>query len=50
MNLCSIVQAKTRKEILYLSGHVLGKAFDFKVKGMDSEDVRKWIIDQHICP
>jgi len=42
-NLSDIVKGKNKKNSLYLSGHVLGKAFDFKVKGMDSEDVRKWI-------
>lgn len=42
-NICDIVKRKTLKGSLYLSGHVLGKAFDFKVKGMDSEDVRNWI-------
>lgn len=30
---------------LYLSGHVLGEAFDFDVKGMSANDVRKWILD-----
>jgi hypothetical protein len=43
-NLSDIVKGKNRKNILYLSGHVLGKAFDFKVRGMDSEDVRNWIV------
>ena len=42
-NLGAICKGKTMNNRLYLSGHVLGKAFDFKVKGMDSEDVRKWI-------
>lgn len=42
-NLGSICKGKTLSNRLYLSGHVLGKAFDFKVKGMDSEDVRNWI-------
>ena len=42
-NICSIVSQKTKAGRLYLSGHVLGKAIDFKVKGMESEDVRMWI-------
>ena len=44
-NVCDIVSKKTRANRLYLSGHVLGKAIDFKVKGMESEDVRHWIQD-----
>ena len=44
-NMSDIVFAKTEKHIEYLSGHVLGMALDFKVKGMRSDDVRKWIID-----
>jgi hypothetical protein len=44
-NLCEIVKSKTNANKLYLSGHVMGKAIDFKISGMDSEDVRKWIID-----
>jgi len=30
---------------LYLSGHVLGRAFDFDVKGMTAIEVRQWIVD-----
>lgn len=44
-NICDIVYKKTIKKRLYLSGHVLGKAFDFKVKGMNSDDVRQWAVD-----
>lgn len=39
-NTQSILKNKKR---LYLSGHVLGKAFDFDVKGMTAEEVRDWI-------
>ncbi len=36
---------------LYLSGHVLGEAFDFDVEGMTAEEVRKWIIyNKHLFP
>lgn len=36
---------------LYLSGHVLGEAFDFDVKGMTSVEVRKWIVEnKHLYP
>lgn len=50
-NICQIVKDKTAQGILYVSGHPLGKAFDFDVKGMKAEDVRKWI-REHIdeCP
>jgi hypothetical protein len=42
-NTCPLVKNKTR---LYLSFHIFGKAFDFTVTGMSSEDVRDWI-DEH---
>lgn len=36
---------------LYLSGHVLGEAFDFDVKGMTAPEVRVWIKEnQHLFP
>lgn len=39
------------KNKLYLSGHLLGKAVDFDVKGMTAEEVRNWIIsNQHLFP
>lgn len=44
-NICDIVYKKTIKKRLYLSGHILGKAFDFKVKGMSSDKVRQWAVD-----
>lgn len=43
-NICDIVMDKTNKGMLYLSGHVHGKALDFDVSGMDPEEVRKWIL------
>jgi len=50
-NIGYITKKKTLKGKLYLSGHVLGKAFDFKIQGMNSDDVRKWIVDhQDIIP
>lgn len=42
-NLGYIFLSKFKKGILYLSGHVLGKALDFDVKGMSAEEVRWWI-------
>ncbi len=36
---------------LYLSGHVLGEAFDFDVEGMSAVEVRKWIkTNKHLYP
>jgi hypothetical protein len=34
-----------KKTSIYLSAHMMGKAFDFKVSGMKSEDVRNWIVN-----
>jgi len=31
--------------LVYLSPHVLGKAFDFDVQGMDATEVRSYIYD-----
>ena len=42
-NLCQIVKDKTEDEIVYLSGHPLGKAWDFTVKGMTAQEVRDWL-------
>ena len=44
-NLSDIVLAKSTKEELYVSGHVLGIAVDFTVKGMTAPEVREWIVD-----
>jgi len=44
-NISKIVKKKTKKNKLYLSGHVLGKAFDFVVIGMKADDVRKWAVE-----
>lgn len=44
----TIVQQMIRnffyKDVLYLSAHLFGKAFDFDVEGMTAHEVRKWII------
>jgi hypothetical protein len=34
-----------KKISIYLSAHMMGKAFDFKVSGMKSEEVRNWIVN-----
>jgi hypothetical protein len=34
-----------KKYKIYLSGHVLGMAVDFDVKGMKAKDVRLWLIE-----
>ena len=39
-NMCDIVKSKTD---VYLSAHVLGKAIDFTVSGMNAEEARKRI-------
>jgi len=42
-NLGYIFMSKFKKGVLYLSGHVLGRAVDFDVKGVEAKDVRDWI-------
>jgi hypothetical protein len=42
-NLGAIFMSKFRKGRLYLSGHVLGKAADFDIKGMTAPGVRNWL-------
>tara|TARA_R110002012_G_scaffold321558_1_gene549837 strand:+ start:256 stop:732 length:477 start_codon:yes stop_codon:yes gene_type:complete len=44
-NVQDIFRQMFKSQKLYLSGHVLGEAFDFDVKGMSAESVRGWIID-----
>lgn len=39
-NLCKLVSSK---KSLYVSGHILGCAFDFNVKGMTPDEVRTWL-------
>jgi hypothetical protein len=43
---CQIVKDYAEKGILYMSGHVLAKAYDFTVQGLVAEEVRTWLI-QH---
>lgn len=50
-NLGYIFLSKFKKGIMYLSGHVLGKALDFDVKGMTGLEVRKWLVhNKEILP
>lgn len=42
-NLQNIFRQMFLSSKLYLSGHVLGEAFDFDVKGMTAPEVREWI-------
>lgn len=50
-NTQSIFKNVTIKGKMYLSGHVIGKAFDITVTDMNSESVRDWIIlHQDIFP
>ncbi len=44
-NIQYICKKKTDNNVLYVSGHPLGNAFDFIVKGMIAEDVRDWIVE-----
>jgi hypothetical protein len=44
-NLCQLVRNKTDVNETYASAHVLWKAFDLSVEGMDAEEVRRWIHD-----
>ena len=44
-NLSNIAEEKTLDGVLYLSGHVLGCAFDFHINGMSSTSVRNWIVE-----
>ena len=43
-NLDELVKKKTEKGTLYISQHILGKAADFNVKGLSSEEVYKEIL------
>jgi hypothetical protein len=45
-NICGLSYAKTQAGIIYVSGHFLGKADDFDVKGMTAGQVRQWLL-QH---
>lgn len=42
-NVCDIVSKKTKEDKLYLSGHTMGRAVDFDVKGMKASTVRSWL-------
>lgn len=42
-NLCDLVKTKTLKGSLYLSQHVLGRAFDLTAKTMTAEQMRRAI-------
>lgn len=44
-NTCDICKSKTKKKIIYTSGHVLGCAFDFTVNNMSPDLVREWIVE-----
>jgi hypothetical protein len=50
-NLGYIFMSKFKKGVMYLSGHVLGRALDFTVKGMTAQEVRNWLVaNQKILP
>lgn len=43
-NIQPLVRKKTQRNKLYISAHLLGKAFDFDVKGWSASKTRKWIV------
>jgi len=50
-NTCPMMRDKTKKGLIYLSGHPLGKAFDFDVEGYSAEETRQVIIkSKHKLP
>lgn len=50
-NLSNIFRQMFLSKKLYLSGHVLGEAFDFDITGMSAREVRIWIqLNQHLFP
>ena len=50
-NLQNIFRQMFKSFKLYLSGHVLGEAFDFDVQGMSASEVRQWILsNSHLYP
>jgi hypothetical protein len=40
---CKIVSDACHQGQVYVSGHILGKAFDFDVEGMTADEVRVWV-------
>ena len=40
---CQIVKDACLHGDVYVSAHILGRAFDFDVKGMTADDVRVWL-------
>ena len=50
-NLSNIFRQMFKSQKLYLSGHVLGEAFDLDVKTMSPREVRNWIqINKNLFP
>ena len=46
-NLSQIFYRMFQRKKLYLSGHVLGRAVDFDIKGMTAPEVRQWLKGMH---
>ena len=44
-NIQPLVRDKAERNQLYISAHILGRAFDFDVKDMTAEQVRDWIVE-----
>jgi len=50
-NVQPLVKKKTKRNKLYISAHILGKAVDFDVKGMTARQSRAFIIENiHLLP
>lgn len=48
---CDILKKAIKERVLTISPHLLGRAFDFDVKGMTAEEVRQWIVkNQTLLP
>ncbi len=45
-NICQLVKDKTKKNNLYLSAHIFGKAIDFHTKELDASQCRAKIIEK----
>jgi len=47
-NQCGLVRHATLKDIIYMSAHIRGQAFDFIVPGMLAEEVRLFIVSKKL--
>ncbi len=40
---CSLVKERQEQGVVYVSAHLLGRAYDFDVDGMTADEVRVWL-------